>query len=150
MEKISRDCSASPQDVFEVLADGWLYASWVVGAARIRAVDAAWPLTGSRIHHSIGPWPLLLDDETVVRQYDPPRLVVLQAKGWPVGEAEVRIEATARPGGCTVTIAEDVIAGPGKFIPKPLRQLMIGWRNTETLRRLVLMAEGRAVAARPT
>ena len=144
MEKISRDCSSTPQQVFDVLADGWLYASWVVGAARIREVDPAWPIVGSRIHHSVGPWPLLIDDETVVMEYDPPRSLVLRAKGWPVGEAIVRIEVAARPGGCTVSISEDVTAGPGKFVPAPLRQAAIRWRNRETVQRLVLLAQGRS------
>ena len=53
---------ATPADVFAVLADGWLYPSWVVGASRVRGVDGTWPQPGSRIHHSVGVWPLLIDD----------------------------------------------------------------------------------------
>jgi hypothetical protein len=29
----------TPDRIFAVLADGWTYASWVVGAAHIRDVD---------------------------------------------------------------------------------------------------------------
>jgi hypothetical protein len=39
---------------------------------------------------------------------------------------------------------EDAVSGPGKLVPRPLRQLAIGGRNTETLRRLAYIAEGRA------
>src|SRR3712207_7075993 len=31
-----RHLDCTPEDVFSVLADGWLYPSWVVGASRIR------------------------------------------------------------------------------------------------------------------
>ena len=53
---------APPQAVFAVLADGWLFSSWVVGAARGRAVDAGWPKPGARIHHSFGVWPVMVTD----------------------------------------------------------------------------------------
>ena len=43
--------------VFAVLSNGWLYPSWVVGASRIRAVEAAWPAEGAKIHHSFGIYP---------------------------------------------------------------------------------------------
>jgi hypothetical protein len=41
MSRNVRASACSPQAVFEVLADGWLYPGWVVGASRMRAVDAA-------------------------------------------------------------------------------------------------------------
>ncbi len=140
----SRDFSCTPQQVFDVLADGWLYASWVVGASRIRDVDPHWPLTGSRIHHSVGAWPVLIDDTTTARAYDPPRLIRLRARAWPAGEAEVVIAALPRPGGCTVTMSEDAVSGPGALIPVPIRHAMIGRRNREALQRLEYLAEGRA------
>ena len=86
-------CSA--EDVFAVLADGWVYPVWVVGASRMRAVDDDWPEVGSRLHHSAGAWPLLIDDTSEVLAYDPPRAMVLQARGWPAGEA--RVEITVEP-----------------------------------------------------
>ena len=42
------------------------YSGWVVGNSRIRAVSSDWPAPGTRILHSIGAWPALIDDETVV------------------------------------------------------------------------------------
>ena len=41
-----RSMNCSPEDVFAVLADGWLFPTWVVGASRMRDVDAAWPEVG--------------------------------------------------------------------------------------------------------
>ncbi len=144
MSEIKREFGCTPQQVFEVLEDGWLYATWVVGASRIRDVDENWPAVGSKLHHSAGIWPLLIDDISVVKEYDPPRNLLLRAKGWPAGEAEVRLTVTPSPGGCTVTIREDATAGPGTLVPAPIRHAALDWRNRESLTRLQMLAEGRA------
>lgn len=134
---------ASPAQVWEVLADGWLYPLWVVGATRMREVDDHWPAEGSRLHHSVGVWPATLDDETVVLEASAPSYLRVRAKGWPMGEAEVVLEVEPAPGGSRVRIHEDAVKGPGRFVPAPLRAPMLKWRNTETLRRLALVVEGR-------
>src|SRR6478609_704006 len=143
MVTVSRPARCTPDAVLDVLADGWSYATWVVGTARIRAVDPGWPAPGSRILHSVGLWPALLDDETVVRAWVPGSGIELQARGWPAGEARVRITVVpgAASGGCTVRISEDADKGPGRLVPRPVRSAVIGSRNVETLRRLVHLAE---------
>ena len=141
---VSRTIAAPADVVWSVLADGWLYVTWVVGASRIRDVEREWPAEGSHIHHSVGVWPLLIDDSTEVLRSVPERELVLKARGWPVGEAHIAITLTPeRAEHTTVSIAEDATAGPGRAIPVPVRQLAIGPRNVETLRRLALIAEGR-------
>ncbi len=141
---VSRTVAAPADVVWSVLSDGWLYATWVVGASRIRDVERGWPAHGSQIHHSFGLWPLLIDDSTEVLRSVPERELVLKARGWPMGEAQVAITLTPeRAEHTTVSISEDATAGPGKVIPVPVRQLAIGPRNVETLRRLALIAEGR-------
>jgi uncharacterized protein YndB with AHSA1/START domain len=140
---VSRDIDASSKAVWEVLADGWLYPSWVVGAARMRDVDQAWPEVGAKLHHSVGNWPLLLDDRTEVLDAVPGRFLRLKAHGWPAGAAEVIIEIEDEGPRSRVHIREDAIEGPGVLLPKPLRQLAIGPRNREALRRLAFLAEGR-------
>ena len=137
-----------PERVFEVLADGWLYPTWVVGASRMRAVDAAWPAPGSAIHHSVGVWPALLDDTTSVLEWDPPRHALFTARGWPIGVAHVAIDVRERAGesGCLVRLTEHAVAGPARFIPKPIADAGLRVRNTETLQRLGFLAEGGASA----
>ena len=66
MSTTSRTIAATPEQVWSVLADGWLYPLFVVGAARMRDVDETWPAVGARLHHSIGAWPLMIDDTTEV------------------------------------------------------------------------------------
>lgn len=141
---IHRDVDAPVQAVWEVLSDGWTYATWVVGASRVRAVDSQWPATDSRIHHSFGPWPAVIQDYTRVQRCVPEQELVLKARGWPVGEARVviRLETTGERTS-RLSMQEDAIAGPGTLVPAPARQALIGPRNKETLYRLALIAEGR-------
>jgi hypothetical protein len=66
MTEVTRLVDAPPAEVFATLADGWTYPLWVVGAAHMRAVDPAFPAVGSKLHHSVGLWPLLIEDTTEV------------------------------------------------------------------------------------
>lgn len=143
MATTKRVIDASPEKVFAVLSDGWLYATWVVGASRIREVDDGWPQTGTRIHHSVGSWPALINDSTRVLAHEQDRRLVLRARGWPIGEAEIEILLTPHPDGTEVTINEEAVAGPGKLVPEPLKGITIKWRNVEALRRLAYIAERR-------
>ncbi|PRB60635.1 SRPBCC family protein [Microbacterium sp. MYb45] len=140
----TRDLACTTDDVFRVLANGWLYPGWVVGASRMRDVDASWPAVGAQLHHSFGVWPALLDDRTEVREWEPPRRMVLIARGWPMGEAKVTLHARTTASGCQVRIDEEPVKGPAAFIPRFLTTPMLRWRNAETLHRLAYLAEGRA------
>lgn len=138
-----RDMACSPAQAFAVLSDGWLLGLWVVGASRIRDVDETWPAVGAGAHHSVGTWPLLLNDTTSVERLEPDRTLQLRARAWPAGEAQVLITVEARAAGCRVTMVEDAVKGPGVLIPKPLRSRALHWRNVESLRRLAYLAENR-------
>ncbi len=140
---ISRQTSASIADVWGVLSDGWLYPLWVVGASRMRSVDAGWPEVGTRLHHSVGNWPVLIDDETEVLEVRPLQLLRLKAHAWPAGAAEVFIKVESADEGALVTIREDASDGPGTLVPRIARQAAIAPRNREALRRLAFVAEGR-------
>ncbi|WP_308220835.1 SRPBCC family protein [Microbacterium sp. CIAB417] len=136
------------EDVFDVLSDGWLYPSWVVGASRMRHVENGWPAGGARLHHSFGVWPLLIDDTTRCLEWDPPRKAVLRARGWPIGEAEILIEAQPRGDGCVVRIQERPVRGPAAALPAVVSGALLRWRNAETLHRLGYLAESGAGARR--
>ncbi|WEG08733.1 SRPBCC family protein [Microbacterium horticulturae] len=144
MSRNAKVMHCTPEDVFDVLADGWLYPSWVVGASRMRDVDEGWPRTGARLHHSFGVWPMLIDDETVAEEFAPPRAMVMAATGWPLGEARVTLHVKPRGSQTIVRIQEEAIAGPVRLVPRPAMDILLRWRNAETLRRLAFLAEGRA------
>lgn len=140
-----RTIHASVDQVWEVLSDGWLYPLFVVGASRMRGVDEGWPAPGTELHHSVGVWPALIDDSTTVVSSDPPTRLSLRARAWPTGEADVTFRLEPRGAGETeVVIEEDAAAGPAKLIPPLVRDPLLTWRNSETLRRLAFIAEGRA------
>jgi hypothetical protein len=140
--------SCRPEDVWAVLEDGWGYGMWVVGAARIREVDPDWPASGSRIHHSVGAWPVLLSDTSVVEHVDAPRLLQLKVKAWPTGEGRVVLTLTPTADGQTEVVMEErAVSGPATFIPTPAQDFVLHHRNVEALRRLAYLAEHRARSA---
>lgn len=143
MARNVRVMNCPPEAVFEVLADAWLYPSWVVGASRMRDVDEAWPAEDARLYHSVGSWPLVIDDETQSLEWEPPHRMRLRAKGWPLGEAHVVIEVKPRGDGCVVRIQEEAVEGPGSWVPRFLTEPVLRIRNAETLQRLAYLAEGR-------
>lgn len=139
----SRIIAASPDRVWAVLADGWLYPTWVVGATRVRDVEAAWPEAGAKIHHSVGVWPLVIDDHTEVLESVGGSRLVLKARGWPLGEAEVTLDLSPVGADTEVVMTETVVSGPGTLVPPIAREPALKWRNVESLRRLAFIAEGR-------
>jgi hypothetical protein len=146
MSTVTQVFNSPASAVWTVIADGWLYSGWVVGASRIRSVDARWPEVGALLHHSVGAWPLLINDSTKVTAAEPGQRLEMIARGWPVGEAKVILTIEDLGEQCRVTIAEDAVRGPGLAVPKALRDPIITVRNRETLQRLELMAAGGAGA----
>jgi uncharacterized protein YndB with AHSA1/START domain len=141
MTVTTRTMNVPAARVWNVLADGWLYPVWVVGATRMREVESSWPAQGAQLHHSFGVWPAIISDSTEVLDSEPPRSLRLRARGWPIGEAEVLITLTPTGDDTMVTIQEDVVSGPGLLTPRAVRGPLINVRNVETLRRLAYIAE---------
>ncbi|WP_319993795.1 MULTISPECIES: SRPBCC family protein [unclassified Micromonospora] len=135
MEKV---IDAPPQQVFDVLADGWTYSDWVVGTAHVRGVDDGWPRVGSRLHHRAGPWPFSLQDSSQVVACEPTHRLVLRAGLWPAGEAIVDFTLEPLDGGgrTRVRMGEDFVAGPLRWVSSRLNDLLLRPRNKETLNRL--------------
>jgi uncharacterized protein YndB with AHSA1/START domain len=146
MIDVTATIDAPPDRVWAVLADGWSYPGWVVGATHMRDVDEGWPAVGTCLHHSVGPWPLVLNDSTTSIECEPRRLLVLDARAWPFGAARIRLELEeTEPGRTTVTMSEQAQRGPGKLLPKPVQAALLIPRNRESLARLAHLAAGREV-----
>jgi Polyketide cyclase / dehydrase and lipid transport len=137
----TRDAAASCQRVWDVMADGWTYAQWVVGNSRTRAVDGNWPEPGAAIRHSIGVWPLVINDETIVESCDPPHELVLLARLGPLGAARITMRLHGTPDGCRIEMIEVPVEGAVGLIPNQLALLAIHPRNRECLLRLAALAE---------
>jgi hypothetical protein len=140
---VKRDTRASRQQVWNVIADGWTYSQWVVGNSRMRAVDAAWPAVGSKIHHTIGIWPVVINDETVVESCTPAEELVLIAKGRPFGGARITLRLYDIPNGCRIEMAEVPLGGPLNWVPRRLALAAAFPRNRECTWRLAAHAERR-------
>jgi hypothetical protein len=141
---VRRETSASRQQVWAVIADGWTYSQWVVGNSRMRAVDPNWPQPGSTLHHSIGVWPAVINDSTVVESCTPEEELVLIANGRPFGKARITLRLhDLDGGGCVIEMAEVPVSPPLSWLPRSAALAAVFPRNRETTWRLAAMAERR-------
>jgi uncharacterized protein YndB with AHSA1/START domain len=143
VNRVEHHMNAPAAAVWRILADGWLYPLWVVGATRMRQVEDEWPAVGAKLHHSVGVWPLTVDDDTEVVEVEEGRRLTLRARGWPVGEAEVTVHIDDRGATSVVSMEEDLVRGPATLVPRPARSPVLLRRNRESLRRLAWLAERR-------
>ncbi len=140
---VKRDTTASRQQVWDVMADGWTYSQWVVGNSRMRAVDPGWPAPESKIHHTIGIWPISINDETVVESCTPQQELVLLARSRPFGGARITLRLFDNDGGCRIEMAEVPLGGPLSLLPRRLALAAAFPRNRECTSRLAALAERR-------
>ena len=142
MPRVSHPSTAPPQAVFAVLADGERYADWVVGAKKIRSVDAHWPTPGAEFRHKVGFGPIEIKDRSTVQAVEPGRSITLKVRARPAGVARVHIELEpAADGGTEIHMDEVPIEGIAKTIDNPAQRLLLKGRNLEALRRLANIAE---------
>jgi uncharacterized protein YndB with AHSA1/START domain len=126
--------------VFEILADPDRYAEWLVGTARVRDADPAWPAPGARLHHSVGAGPVTVDDSTEVLECDAPERLLLLARLGPLGS--FRVELVLRDDGTTTHVTMDEVAVEGiSKLAEPLTGAAVGVRNQLSLGRLKELAE---------
>ncbi|CQD16188.1 polyketide cyclase/dehydrase and lipid transport [Mycobacterium lentiflavum] len=137
----SREVRASRQQVWDAMANGWTYTQWVVGNSRTRAVDADWPQPGSAIRHSVGVWPLVINDKTVVESCTPGEELVLRAHLGALGAARITLRLTEIGDGCRIDMIEVPAAGPMRIVPDRLAAAAVYPRNRECLLRLAALAE---------
>ncbi|MGA8328607.1 MAG: SRPBCC family protein [Mycobacterium sp.] len=139
---VTRDIAATRERVWDVLADGWTYSGWVVGNSRIRAVDSDWPAPGTRILHSIGTWPAVVNDETVVQSCVPGEELVLLAKVRPAATARITLQLNdLQDGRCRVSMTEVAASRPLSWVPDIVQLLGVAPRNRECTWRLAMIAE---------
>lgn len=134
--EVSRTIPVTPDRVFAVLADGWVYSGWVVGASHVRNVDGNWPAVGARVHHTVGPWPFVVRDVTTVLSVEPDRRLELDAGIWAVGSARIVVTLTPVRNHTDVVMAEEAVSGPLSVVPRSLQAMVLRPRNRESLHRL--------------
>lgn len=136
---------ASPQVAFSVLEDPRALRMLVLGARRIRRFEPHWPSPGSAVHHSVGFFPLVVRDTTVVLDCEQDRHLLLEARVSLIGAFHVDFRLDPQPDGTTrLTIGEQVIRGPMSLpFVRPLVDLAVKLRNVELGRRYRHLVEQR-------
>ena len=142
MPPVHRYIDAPPERVWVELSQPRTYAHWVVGSRSIESWDPEFPAPGTKFDHTQGKAPLVIRDETVVVDADPPRRIELLAKARPLLVARVILELQPAGRGSDVTMEERAESG----LMAPLLRLAPGHklvqaRNKEALRRLAERAE---------
>lgn len=132
--------TASPSDVWKVLATPSLYGNWVVGTKEVVDAQPEWPRPGASLHHRSGFGPLNVDDITRVMESTENEHLRLEAHLGKIGTAIVDIDVRADATGSTIELREQFVHGPPAHL-KPITNVMLAGRNEETLRRLVQLAE---------
>jgi len=133
---------ASPERIFEILADPDSYGYWVVGSKHIRDADSGFPAVGAKFHHAVGFGPIEINDHTSVLESVPPHRLRLRAKARPLGTATVTMQIEPEGAGSRVTMTEDAGDILTALVFNPLTHLLVRGRNVESLDRLRALAEG--------
>lgn len=135
---------ASPQAVWDVLADGDLYVRWVVGPSQVTPKSGQWPQVGATIAYQVRLGPLRLNNESVVRHCVEGSLLELEAKAGTLGTARIAIEL--RPWGeqCLVIVDEHPLRGPGGLLHNAGVEAFIQVRHRAMLARLAKLCESEA------
>jgi len=138
-----RHIEATPDRVWDVLADGWLYPLWVVGATAMQDVDDTWPDAGARLDHLSGSWPLALKQRTTVLECDPGRRLVLEASSRHLGASRIATSLTPSRDGVDVRLERHLVRGIRKIVPEPVKRPLLNAWADDCLLRLSFLAERR-------
>ncbi len=143
MARNKRKVNADQETVFGVLLDPQAYSEWVVGAYKVRDVDAEWPAKGSSFHHQLARSGGGVKDKTTIVDLERPRLIKLKAFARPVGAVDITLRVESL-GSDSLIVMDETAAEDSKLRKiKPVLELFTYLRNVEALRRLARIAERR-------
>jgi uncharacterized protein YndB with AHSA1/START domain len=137
------DIDVSAERVFAVLSDPRSFARWVVGSREIRRADPDWPAVGTAFDHRVGIWVVTLSDQSTVLESKPPDLLKLLVEARPFSKAYVTLRLRPATGGTRVEMDEVAANARSVLLFNRLTDPLIRIRNSESLRRLKALAEGK-------
>ena len=132
-----------PERVWEVLADGFAYAQWVVGTQEIRSVDQGWPAVGTSIHYTLGVGPLSFRGRTTSRVLEEGRRLGLEADASSLGTARIMIELLAWGEDTVVLLDEHPLRGPGYRLHNAFSDALLLLRGRPMVKNLARLVESR-------
>ena len=131
---------ASPDQVWRVLANGWLFGQWAIGALKVCRVDDDWPRVGSRLDHTFGRGPGEWRTETLVLASTPRQLLKVRTDGWPSGASELTVTLDSAVSGTNLRM-EELTVDPGHVVPPAVRSMLLQWRSSQLIKGLAMLAE---------
>ncbi|MGW0872826.1 SRPBCC family protein [Streptomyces sp. NPDC002740] len=139
---------ASPQTVWDVLADGDRYSEWVVGPSSTQELTGEWPRVDAKIAYEIRVGPVTLANETIVRRCREPDVLELEARAGVLGTARIAFEL--RPWGrhCLVILDEHPLQGVGGLLHNAGVEVVTQIRHRAMLGRLAKLCESEARGGR--
>ena len=146
----SREVRASATRVFSVLVDPETYPKWLVGAAKIRDIDPAWPAVGSTFRHVVGFGPFRIPDGTEVLEIHDGEMLKLKVRARPLIWAVATFRVVGDDERCVVTMQEEPAARRIGNIVRPVMDPTMHVRNHRSLRRLAGVVESKVAPTRGT
>jgi len=129
------DASAAMLEAFAQTARG--------GDVHVETVEGTWPEVGAVLHHT---QMLVLHDTTEVRESEPPRRLLLEARARPLVVAMVSVTLEPDRDGTRTILEEWPVAGLAAAVPGFIADELIHLRNHEAAKRLKRLTEiGRAL-----
>ncbi|WP_420782898.1 SRPBCC family protein [Streptomyces sp. LPB2020-019-1HS] len=140
---------ASPETVWNVLADGTRYGEWVVGTSSTTPVRGQWPAVGATLEFQVRLGPVSLTDRTVVRRCVAGSVLELEAKAGFLGTARIALELRSWGEHCLVLVDEHPLQGAGGLLHNAGVEALIQLRHRAMLARLARCCERDAGAQAP-
>lgn len=131
-----RSIDAPLETVFEYLLDPRCYPRWLIGADRIKDVDAHWPQPGARFYHVVGFPPIKVSDHSQVMEIDAPRRLVLSVHATPLIRGRVTFTLQGDHDGTILCLQEEPERRLIGNLARPLLDPMTHVRNHRSLRSL--------------
>ncbi|MFE1962132.1 SRPBCC family protein [Streptomyces sp. NPDC059479] len=148
---------SEPSAVWAVLEDPSRYADWVVGTDCSAPGEGSWPEVGSSLTYTVRVGPKEFRGHTVVRRYQPPRWLELEAHSGPFGTARIAFDIRSWGDETLVIVDEHPLRGFAGAVHNLVIDAFLQVRHRDMLARLAYVVEresaasaGRSTAARST
>jgi uncharacterized protein YndB with AHSA1/START domain len=143
MAFVGQEFNVPVADVWAVLVDPTTYPEWLIGARKIRAVDADWPAVDAAFHHRVGFWPVLVDDKSIIREIRTEELLVLEVRATPLVRGRVRLclSPTSDGAGALLVMEEEPVYRLLGNLLRPVLDPLTHVRNKRSLQKLADVVE---------
>lgn len=125
-----------PGALWAVLSDPYQFGEWVVGTSSSRPAEGDWPELGSSLHYAVRLGRKEFEGTTVVRRYDPPGALELEAHAGPLGTARIAFDIRGWGEGTLVIVDEHPLRGIGGRSHNAMVDRLLQLRHRHMLKRL--------------